>query len=432
MLDGGAASVTAGLTGSYITPYALNLQATTQQIGYLASFPNFANMLVQLLAPLVAERAGSRKKFILIAVFIQAILYFPILLIPFIFQTQHVWWLILLFTLSTAAGGIVAPPWGAMMADLVPGDLRGSYFGLRNRINGFIALLFSFVSGGLLQVLTNNTRLAFAIILAGAGIARLVSVYYLYLMDEPHPRYKNPLPRQSIWQISKDLFHTNVGRFIVFVMFLTCAQNIGAPFFSPYMLRDLQINYMDFQIIHAASAVMQMLVVTWWGRHADRAGNIRILQICALMIPFIPMLWLVSSSVIWMSLVQLLAGFTWAGFNLCAGLFIYDATPQENRTRYIAIFGALNAFGAMVGAFIGGQIGPHLPQIFGSFYLSLFLLSGILRLVVVIIFFRRFQEVREVAPLSVKELIVDGLQITTINRMRNKIGQHLKRNSKKQ
>ena len=92
-----------------------------------------------------------------------------------------------------------------------------------------------------------------------------------------------------------------------------------------------------------------MFVVVWWGKHADKAGNIKILHITALMIPFITMLWLVNSSVVWLCTVQVYSGFAWAGFNLCAGLFIWDAAPQENRTRYITLFGALGALGATRG-----------------------------------------------------------------------------------
>ena len=117
MFDGMAASVTGGLTGNYITPYALAMQATTQQIGYLSSLPNFVNMLVLLIAPMLSERAGSRKAFILPAVLLHALLWLPILAIPFLFQTNQVWWLIAFVSLSTAAGGIAGPPWSAMMAE---------------------------------------------------------------------------------------------------------------------------------------------------------------------------------------------------------------------------------------------------------------------------------------------------------------------------
>ena len=64
MMDAIAGTAAFGLTGAFITPYALTMKATTQQIGYLASVPNFMNMLVSLLAPMISERAGSRKALI--------------------------------------------------------------------------------------------------------------------------------------------------------------------------------------------------------------------------------------------------------------------------------------------------------------------------------------------------------------------------------
>ncbi len=152
-----------------------------------------------------------------------------------------------------------------------------------------------------------------------------------------------------------------------------------------------------------------MLIIVWWGKRADKVGNIKILHITAVMIPFISLLWLVNSSVVWLCATQVYSGFAWAGFNLCAGLFIWDAAPQENRTRYITLFAALGAFGLTVGALIGGDLGPHLPPISGSYFLTLFLLSGILRLVVVLGLFRRISEVRSVKVIKTTELLFGGL-----------------------
>ena len=399
-----------GLTGNYVTPYALTMQATTQQIGYLSSIPSFANMLVQLAAPYLSERAGSRKSFILPAVLMQAVMWLPILAIPFLFNTSQVWWLIAFVTLSTAAGSLAGPPWSAMMADLVPMELRGRYLGFRNRINSLVALIFSFVTGGLLQLLTGNTRLAFAIVCGGAFAARLISFYFLSLMNEPHPVVPRTAIREGIPQIARGLFSSNMGHFVFFSIFLNLAVNIGSPFFSAYVLRELKISYISYQTINSASAVMTLLAVAWWGKRADRAGSVKILRITAYMIPFVPMMWLVSPSVYWMSFVQLYSGFAWAGFNICAGLFVFDASPQDNRARYIALYGALASIGTTLGSVIGGNLGPHLPRIAGSYFLSLFLLSGISRLIVVLFLLRRISEVRDVQPVSTPDVLFSGLR----------------------
>jgi MFS family permease len=390
------------------------MQATTQQIGYLSSFPSFANMLISLSAPMMAERAGSRRAFLLPADFILALLFLPILAIPYLFHTNQVWWLIAFFTLSSVAGSVIGAPWSAMMADLVPPEIRGSYFGIRNRIGGFITLVFSFVAAGLLQLFSGNTRMAFTLIFAGAMAGRLISLYFLSLTPDPHPALPLNTPKQSIPQIAHGLFSTNIGRFIIFSVLFNFSQNIAAPFFSVYLLRELKISYINYQIINAIPTIITMFIVVWWGKHADKAGNIKILHITALMIPFITMLWLVNSSVIWICTVQVYSGFAWAGFNLCAGLFIWDAAPQENRTRYITLFGALGALGATAGALIGGNLGPHLPKISGSYFLTLFLASGILRLLVVFGLFRRISEVRDVPPVKATEILFGGLRPAAI------------------
>jgi len=292
----------------------------------------------------------------------------------------------------------------------------------------FVTLIFSFVAGGLLQIYTDNTRLAFTIIFAGAMIGRLVSLYFLSRMSEPHPALSRAVSKESLPQMARNLFSTNIGRFIFFVFFLNLAQNIAAPFFSPYLLSELKVSYINYQIINATAVIITILTVVWWGRRADKAGNIKILRVTAIMVIFVSVLWMVNSSVVWLCATQVYSGFAWAGFNLCAGLFIWDAAPQENRTRYIALFAGLSALGLTLGSLIGGDAGPYLPKISGSYYLSIFLLSGIVKLIVVAGLFRHISEVRSVQAIKTTELLFGGLRPsalvnwwrTTCDRIRNR------------
>ena len=403
-----------GLTGGYITPYALTMRATTQQIGYLTSLPSFANSLIQLISPFLSERVNSRKAFLLPNILIQAVLWLPILAIPFLFQTNQFWWLLAFITLSTAAGALVGPPFSSMMADLVPMKVRGSYFGVRNRICNFVSLLFSFIAGGLLQLFTGNTRLAFTIVFSGAFISRLISFHFLSLMLEPRRITSETIKKESIIQITKGLFSTNIGRIIIVSILLNLSASIASPFFSAYVLRELKFSYINYQLVSAASTIVTLLVVTWWGKRADKAGSVKILRITGWMVPFVPLLWLLNSSVYWIFFCHAFSGFAWAGFNLCMGLFVYDASPQENRTRYIAIFGTFGSIGATLGSLIGGTIGPYLPLIKGSYFLTLFLISGIARLLVVSLLLRRVSEVRDVPPIKASELLFNGFRTSSL------------------
>jgi MFS family permease len=403
-----------GLTLNYITPYALTMKATTAQIGLLSSIPNFTMSLVQLAAPTLSEKAGSRKGFILPAVFLHAFMWLPMLLNPFFIHSNQVWWLIMFYTLATAFDSGSNPPWGSMMADLVHQEIRGRFFGNRNTIMGIVSMTFSYIAGGILQIFTGNTNLAFAIIFSGAIAARLASFYFLWQMQEPPIPATQSDKRASILEISKGLLSTNLGRFIIAGALINMTTLIAGPFFAPYMLKELKFNYITYTIVNSISALTTLVFMTWWGRRTDRAGSVRVLKITALMIPFIPMLWLISRNVYWIFIAQMYSGFAWAGFQLSSNIFIYDASPPENRTRYIALANALAFLGISLGSLAGGLIAPYLPLIKGSYFLSIFLVSGISRLLVVALFFPRISEVRDVKAVSIREMIKPDMEFSYI------------------
>ncbi len=420
----------AGLTQNYITPYALAMDATTTQIGFLTAIPYLAMILMQLVAPTLAERAGSRKRFILAGAFLHSLIWLPILLIPFIFQTNRVWWLICFMTLCVAFDSIGNAPWNSMMADLVPEQIRGHYFSYRTRISAMVALLLSFVAGGILQLLTKNIFLAFSMIFAGASISRFFSTWFLSQMVEP-PAVKPKTKRASIFELSLTLGSTNIGKFIIFNALLIFTTNLASPFFSVYMLSDLKFNYLTYFIATAIPTLITLLCIPFWGKIVDRNGNVKVLRVTMLFIPLLPILWLVSKSPYYLCGVQVLSGFAWAGCNLAVSLFLYVATQAENRTRYIALNNALMFSGVSLGALVGGILAPHVPLVLRNNLLTIFLISGVARILVVAIFLPRIGEVQPVTEASVSEILFGGPQFSRVRGFSDVVFRRAKQNGKK-
>jgi MFS family permease len=404
ILDGASYSAMLGLTQSYVVPFALALKATTTQIGLLSSIPNLTMALSQLAAPRLTWKAGSRKRFILPVVLVHALMWIPVLLIPYLFPGDKVWWLIGLMTLSAVFGSLANPAWGSMMADLVPEDTRGRYFSRRGRICDFVMLVVSFVAGGILQWTTGNPFLGFSIIFAGAVISRLTSWYFLSRMHEPLLK-ETANTHDGLLSTIRKLRSSNLGRFITYVSLINFATSLAGPFFAVYMLRDLKFDYLTYVAINATATIATITFLTRWGRRADRAGNIKVLRITSFLIPLVPTLWLVSKQVYYLIPIQVLSGFAWSGFTLTSSNFLYDASPKEGRTQSIAIFNAINGLAICLGALAGGFLAPRLPQLLGNNLLCLFLISGILRGFVVILLLRRISEVRRVPKVGTLELL---------------------------
>jgi MFS family permease len=401
VLDGAAYAAMLGLVQNYVTPMALALKATTSQIGLMISIPQLIVGFSQLAAPHLSEKAGSRKGLILPMVFVHAIMYIPILLIPFIIGDNQVWWLIAFITVSTVFGAIANPAWGSLMADLVPIRLRGRYFSSRGMVAGTITLVFSFVAGGILQFLTHVPFIGFAILFGGATAFRLLSFYFLARMYEPVSE-ENGKNDRSLFHMVSHVGSTNLGRFTLYIALMCFSVNLASPFFSVYMLRDLSFNYLTYTVIVSFASISSLAFLTYWGRRADFAGNIKVIRVTSCLLPVVPLLWLVSNNVYYLIFAQIISGFAWSGFNLAAVNFVYDASEARNRTKHIAVFNTITCLATFLGALIGGYLAPHLPALLGYQLRSLFTLSGLCRGMVVFFLLREIIEVRRVptVPLS--------------------------------
>lgn len=134
------------------------------------------------------------------------------------------------------------------------------------------------------------------------------------------------------------------------------------------------------------------------------------------MIPLIPLLWIASSNFFYLILLQIFAGLAWSGFNLCSVNYLYDATNTRNRTRYLSLFNCGNGLATGAGALLGGFLASHLPYLRGSQILVLFLISGILRGVVAMVFLPQIKEVRKVSHVPAAQLFYILMGGHSVNR----------------
>ncbi|MCM8761611.1 MAG: hypothetical protein NC933_05725, partial [Candidatus Omnitrophica bacterium] len=88
LFDGILANVMMGCSETFIGPYAIAMGANARMVGLLAAFPNLAGALIQMKSPALSERLGSRKKLIVWAVFLQALMWIPVIAIPYLIAEQ--------------------------------------------------------------------------------------------------------------------------------------------------------------------------------------------------------------------------------------------------------------------------------------------------------------------------------------------------------
>ena len=402
--DGVFASIMSGVTDQYFIPFALALGATAQQVGWVSGLPNFFGSLSQLFAVQAVHRLGGRLKLIVGTVSIQAALLFGIALLAWVEVPYRIGLFLVLLVLFVVSGALAGPAWGSLMTDYIPNRKRGRYFGWRNRILGMVHV-GSMVAAGLLLYRSEkySSVTGFLIIFTAGALARFVSAAYIARMKDV-PQKRDPASDFTFYMFLARFRESNFVKFVAFAAMLTFSSYIAAPFFAVFMLRDLQFSYLNYMVLQVLSAMAGLIALPLWGRHADAVGNARVLRLSGFFACLIPLFWLVSRNVFYLSVIQMFAGFVWSGFTLCATNFIYDAVTPQKRVRCISYFHVMNGAAIFLGASLGGFLATKLPPLQGYSMLSLFLLSATCRLLFYFALFNRFREVRPSKEVSLQEL----------------------------
>lgn len=391
---GEVAAEAAGQAGNDYAPASMVAAGASDfTIALMSTLNNFVAGFLYIKVPSVIQKMGSRKKAILVLAFLDAIGWLPLIAILLFFRPVNPLWLIPCWIINLIPGMLLTPARSSWLADLVPASVRGRYFGMRAAISGAAYLGTFYIFSYVLQMFNHQALNGFALLFFVAFIASS-TCFFIFTKIHNTPVAPEKDMNFSFFDFLGETRQRNLGKFILFVALFQFAIYLALPFFTPYLLGGLHIRYTFFALVISAEFMARVLIVTFWGKYSDKAGNLKVMRIVSFAIPFVPFLWLASPNVFFLVLVQLFSGACGAGFDLCSGNFIYEAAPPGKRLKYIAYYKALStlfmALGALTGAYLLGIVRPVL----GYNILALFVLSGVLRLAITTVMFPKLKEVR--------------------------------------
>ena len=413
--EGAFQAIMLGGGENYLSAFALLLHASAFQIGLLSALPQLIGTWAQLLSVKALSWVRHRKSLVLAGVAGQAFVWLPLLALPLVFPEQGPWLLIACAVAYAAMGHFAIPAWNSLLTDLVDSNRRGMYFGHRARVMAVTSFAALCAAGLILHSAEawEQPWMGFAVIFLAASAARGVSAAYLARIDE----LAVPVTREDEFRLLAFLRRepgSNFRRFLLFSGLMHGCVLIAGPYFVVYMLRDLHFSYLEYALWLAAGVIGQFMTLKPWGRLGDRYGNKKILVATGLLVPFLPMLYVVSANLPFLLVVNFLGGVIWAGLALGLQNFVFDAVRPEDRAKGVAIWNSVNAAGWFIGAMVGSVLAGVLP---GGIALAglevrpasnlpfVFFISGVLRLVVSLSLLRAFHEARSVEPISHRELV---------------------------
>ncbi|MEH2323013.1 MAG: MFS transporter [Nostoc sp.] len=401
-----AAVYSLGTGGILLSNFLVELGASPMVFGMLCSIPMLVN-LIQPLGAYLSERSSSRFQYSLRTHGIGRLLWL-VLVIGIVGVTwevinthQLVILTLLIVLFSNLLGGLGAPSWLSWVAMIVPRQLRGRYFGIRNSAASLTNLVCVPIAGLVVSHWDGGSIQGYGVVLLVGIVFGIVGLGCQYFQVDMNPRSQNTyyckLPQTNeIQQEARDLLalsngditerdstppvapassiwkNSNFLRFLVYFSFWALAVNLSSPFFNLYMLDTLDLDVSYVTIYNSLQAGATLLMLILWGKLADKIGNRPILICIGILVAATPLLWLGISANhldiwLWLPLLHILTGGTWAAIDLCNNNIQLAIAPTKNQSIYFAtaaaVAGASGALGTTIGSFIvqfaqfGGLLG---------------------------------------------------------------------------
>ena len=394
--DGTASAMRKAINTKYLTPFLLFFGASNEFIGIANSIPNLLGHFSQMSTSFLLRIFKSKYKVTQYTAFLGRIMWLPMILAP-AFLENGLWWALLFLTFSYIFRDIATTAWTSWMIDLVPEKHRGVYFGKRNMIGETFSLVAAFLAGWFLGIM--NNYLGFLIIFLISTMFGMISNYYLTKIPDFGDHRSHHKMRFSYRHFIKGItHHSNFSNFTMYMFFMYLGINIVSPFFAVYMLKNLDIGYLWFAIVTSIYTLFMIIGHRYWGNLSDKFGDEPIMIITGSMLVLTPFIYLLSSTVFHLSLVNMIVGFSFAGFSLAQFNYLLDIVPKNESPVFISNYKFIIGLTAFTSPLIGGFLLDHVFNkitIMGytGIYL-LFILAIILRLLPNLFFFNRMKEIR--------------------------------------
>lgn len=275
--------------------------------------------------------------------------------------------------------GFTANPWQSMIAKIIPGEARGTFFGAQSAFANILMSVAAVTAGYILERLDApyDFTLCFLLVLIGMAI----SMFFLALTREPTDTEKNiperqPFPwREWVTILQRD---RNFSAFLL-VRFLSQFATMGFAFYIVYGLRRFQMDEVTAGFLTAALTIASTIGSPLMGWLGDRLGHRAMLIAGSFAVTLSSLLARFAPSIAWMYPVFILAALANVAYWTISLAMTAEFGTEENRPVYIGLSNTLIAPATFLAPLLGGWIAD------ASGFQTTFLLSALGGLIIAVL-----------------------------------------------
>ncbi len=343
-----------GIISPYVPIYAVQLGASSEEMGWLRSLTNLFSNISQVPWGVLSDRLGRYLPAILIGGLVSSVLWLPLLLVTGPVQ------LIPLIALQALAASVVTPAWASLLGRMTPQSRRGVITSYINTAASIGSIGATLLSGYVMTLVGGSLTTMYMIpILLAASFGVIASLVLVKVREDT-----STAPRSSSSWIDWTVFRNNANfQTLCKVSFV---QNFFMSMAWPlFAITKVQVLGGDMLLIAVSSILSGLIgIVTrrFIGRITDYAGRRSLLVVSRAGIFLYPTMYALATNVYVLCLAELIIGVFGAISDIVLFAYQLDVTPQNQRGAGIAFYNMLMG----VATFFGSLAGGYVPSLLAS------------------------------------------------------------------
>jgi MFS family permease len=253
-------------------------------------------------------------------------------------------------------GGFAATPWQSLIGKIIPGDIRGSFFGMQSSAANLFAGIGAIIAGFILD--KADTPFNFAICFFLASIFMTISWFILNLTREGVRRQEGDINSQTpFWQQVGTILRKNKSfRWYLVARMLTQLVLMSTAFYTVYAVHHLNIGVVTVGILTSVLLITQVIANPILGRISDRWSRKSVLELGAIAATLSAILAWLASGVELFYLVFIFAGIGFTTYWTIGLALTLEFGSEEERPAYIGLANTLVAPSTILAPIIGGWL----------------------------------------------------------------------------
>ncbi len=360
ILEGIAYTIVLNIYSPFVLMFAKRMGANDFHIALLNSLPPLVAVFVLIPCGILIEKANRKKRAASLMILLNAIFYAVIAFVPFIPGQVKIIIYIILIGLMNWPGSLYITTWQSFFADIFSGSNANRVYSLRSKYSAFFGLLAALFGGLILTEIPGNDAerlIAYQAFYLACFVITLVQLYFLSkVRSGPSTASDGKLPAAVPFRLSsfKEIFR-NKG----FMVFCLCtflfhiSWQMGWPLFFLYNVDYAGLNEFQLGMISVIAGATSFLSYSLWSRFIEKKGTRLVIIIGALGLALNPFFFTSLLSFYAIILVNVLAGFSGAGFTYTLFCSLLETLPEDKKTIYISMFNTFINISGFISPFIG-------------------------------------------------------------------------------